>query len=75
MSVINACLLFVRKSQYLAQCNSDSRISRYAESHAMSKQDAANACDAYFIEIAIISIVLSFFFNVMNASVSAGHSN
>jgi hypothetical protein len=72
MSVVNACLITLRRSQYLSECISDSRISRYADSHGITEQDAADACDSYFTTITVVSIVLSSFLNIMNASILAG---
>ncbi|KAG2181656.1 hypothetical protein INT44_008471 [Umbelopsis vinacea] len=70
MSIVNACLIILRKGQYLAQCTTDGRISGFASRNGKSEQNVADDCEHYFITIAIVSIVLSLFFNIMNASVS-----
>lgn len=72
MSVVNACLITLRRSQYLADCINDSRISRYASSRGINEQDAADACNTYYTTVTIVSIVLSTVLNIMNASISAG---
>ncbi|KAI8582936.1 hypothetical protein K450DRAFT_225552 [Umbelopsis ramanniana AG] len=66
MSVVNTCLLVVRKSQYLAQCSSDSRVTGYVGSNGQSEQDIAEDCENYFIKIAAVSIFVSLLLNIVN---------
>lgn len=66
MSIINAGLIFWYKDQYLGQCNNNQSLTNYLGVNGDTEQEIHAACQKYFQNVAIASIIVTIFLNIMN---------
>ncbi|KAG2179819.1 hypothetical protein INT43_003602 [Umbelopsis isabellina] len=66
MSVINAGLIFWYKDQYLGKCNNEDYLSKYFNVQGDTEEQVLQACQKYFQNVAIASIITTVILGIMN---------
>ncbi|KAM3583127.1 hypothetical protein VKS41_004876 [Umbelopsis sp. WA50703] len=66
MSVINAGLIFWYKDQYLGKCNNNDYLSKYFGVNGETEEEVLQACQKYFQNVAIASIITTVVLGIMN---------
>ncbi|KAJ2960953.1 hypothetical protein NQZ79_g3713 [Umbelopsis isabellina] len=66
MSVINAGLIFWYKDQYLGKCNNQDYLSKYFNVNGDTEEEVLQACQKYFQNVAIGSIITTVILGIMN---------